>query len=194
MKKILIINCHPNKESYNFAIVDAYKKGAKNSSDLIEEIVIADLKFNPILEFGYQKRTELEPDLLIAWDKIKNAEHIVIVMPIWWGGIPGIAKCFFDRLFLPGMAFQYKENSPWWDKLLKGKTAHIIVTMDTPAWFYRLIYSNAGIKQLKNNILNFCGIKVTKTTVISPIKNSTLNFRKNWLNKIEALAGLKETK
>jgi NAD(P)H dehydrogenase (quinone) len=188
MKKTLIINCHPNKESYNFAIVDAYKKGAKNSSDVIEEIVIADLKFNPILEFGYQKRTELEPDLLLAWDKIKKAEHIVIVMPIWWGGIPGIAKCFFDRLFLPGMAFQYRENSPWWDKLLKGKTAHIIATMDTPTWYYRLVYSNAGIKQLKNNILEFCGIKVIKTTTISPIKNSTIEFRERWLNKIEQLA------
>jgi len=126
--------------------------------------------------------------LLKAWDKTIAAEHIVIVMPIWWGGMPGIAKCFFDRLFLPGMAFKYRENSHWWDKLLTGKTAHIIVTMDTPSWYFKLVYSNAGIKQLKNNILGFCGIKVIKTTTISPIKNSTEEFRKNWLIKIENLA------
>lgn len=188
MKKTLIINCHPNKESFNHGIAAAYKKGANSNSNPIDEIIISDLKFNPILQHGYQKRTELETDLLTAWEKIKAAEHIVIIMPIWWGGMPGIAKCFFDRLFLPGMAFKYRENSPWWDKLLTGKTAHIIVTMDTPAWYFKLVYSNAGIKQLKNNILGFCGIKVKKTTIISPIKNSTDAFRKNWLIKIETLA------
>jgi NAD(P)H dehydrogenase (quinone) len=28
MKKILIINGHPDKESFNFALAEAYKKGA----------------------------------------------------------------------------------------------------------------------------------------------------------------------
>jgi NAD(P)H dehydrogenase (quinone) len=188
MKKTLIINCHPNKNSYNHAIANAYKKGAKSSSKPIDEIIISDLKFNPILEFGYQTKTELEPDLLMAWDKIKAADHLVIVMPIWWGAMPGIAKCFFERLFLPGMAFKYRKNSPFWDKLLVGKTAQIIVTMDTPWWYFKFVYSNVGIKQLKNNILNFCGITVLKTISISPIRNSTEEFRKNWLIKIEDLA------
>jgi len=121
MKNILIINCHPNKDSFNFGIAEAYKKGALQNGPNVEEIVITDLKFNPSLQFGYQKRTELEPDLLDAWEKIKRANHLVWVCPVWWGGLPAIAKGFIDRLFLPGFAFQYRENSIWWDKLLKGK-------------------------------------------------------------------------
>lgn len=186
-KKILIINGHPNKESLNFSLVDAYKKGAQASHAEIQEIVIRDLQFNPNLQFGYQKRTELEPDLLASWEKIKWAEHIVIVHPIWWGGMPAMMKGFFDRLFLPGFAFAYRENSVWWDKLLTGKTAHIITTMDTPYWYFRLIYGNPGINQLKKNTLEFCGIKPVKVTVFSPIKNKKKEVIEKYLKKTEQL-------
>jgi len=67
MKKILIINGHPNSESFNFGLYESYKKGALTAGAEIKEIAIKDLKFNPNLQFGYQKKTELEPDLLDAW-------------------------------------------------------------------------------------------------------------------------------
>ena len=186
-KKILIINGHPFSGSFNFAISDAYKNGAIESGAECKEIYINQLNFKHSLEFGYTKRTELEPDLLDAWEKIKWAEHIVIVSPIWWGGMPGVMKSFFDRLFLPGMAFAYREKSVWWDKLLAGRTAHIITTMDTPYWYYKWVYGNPGINQLKKNILEYCGIKPVKVTAITPIRNSSLSFRQNWLTKIETL-------
>jgi NAD(P)H dehydrogenase (quinone) len=85
--------------------------------------------------------------------------------------MPAMLKGFFDRLFLPGFAFQYRENSVWWDKLLTGKSAHIIATMDTPYWYFRLVYGNPGINQFKRTILQFCGINPVKVTVFSPIKN-----------------------
>ncbi len=131
-KKILIINAHPNKDSFNFGIAAAYKKGALQTNAEVKEIVIRDLQFNPNLQYGYQKRIELESDLLDAWEKIKWADHLVWVHPVWWGGLPAITKGFIDRVFLPGFAFKYRENSVWWDKLLKGKTAHIITTLDQP--------------------------------------------------------------
>ena len=81
MYKILIINCHPNKDSFNFGLAEAYKKGALQAGHLVEEIVIVDLQFNPNLQFGYQKRMDLEPDLLEAWQKIKWAEHLVDSFP-----------------------------------------------------------------------------------------------------------------
>jgi NAD(P)H dehydrogenase (quinone) len=186
-KKILIINGHPNKDSLNFALADAYKNGVAQTDAEIQEIVIRDLQFNPNLQFGYQKRTELEQDLLAAWEKINWAEHIVIIFPIWWGGMPAMMKGFFDRLFLPGFAFAYRENSVWWDKLLTGKSAHIITTMDTPYWYFRLVYGNPGINQLKKTILEFCGIKPVKVTVFSPVRNMKADVFKKYLDKTEQL-------
>ncbi|WP_394775157.1 NAD(P)H-dependent oxidoreductase [Flavobacterium sp.] len=184
MKKILIINGHPNASSFNFAIAESYLKGAIASEAEVETITIATLKFNPNLQFGYQKRTELEPDLLESWEKIKKADHLVWIHPVWWGGLPAITKGFIDRLFLPGMAFQYRENSVWWDKLLKGKTAHIITTLDQPGWYYRFFYGRPSVNQLKKSALEFCGIKPVKVTYIGIIKGSEDAQRKKWLEKV----------
>ncbi|WP_354431443.1 MULTISPECIES: NAD(P)H-dependent oxidoreductase [unclassified Mucilaginibacter] len=49
------------------------------------------------------------------------------------GCIPAIMKGFIDRLFLDGMAFQYRTISIFWNKFLKGKTAHIITILDQPS-------------------------------------------------------------
>ncbi|KAF2515741.1 NAD(P)H-dependent oxidoreductase [Flavobacterium foetidum] len=184
MKKILIINGHPNPQSFNFGLAEAYKNGAIASGTQVETIAIADLNFNPNLKFGYQKRTELEPDLLESWEKIKRADHLVWIHPVWWGGLPAITKGFIDRLFLPGMAFQYRENSVWWDKLLKGKSAHIITTLDQPGWYYRLFFGRPSVNQLKKSTLEFCGIKPVKVSYIGIVKNSTEEQRKKWLEKV----------
>jgi len=187
MNHILIINGHPNKDSFNFALAAAYKKGALSSGAEIKEIVIADLKFNPNLNHGYQKRTELEPDLLDSWDKIKWADHLVWIHPVWWGGLPAITKGFIDRVFLSGFAFQYRENSVWWDKLLSGKTAQIITTLDQPGWYYRLMFGKPSVNQLKKSTLEFCGVKPVKVTYLGPVKSSNEGLRKKWLDKVECL-------
>lgn len=190
MKKILIINGHPNPDSFNFAIANEYQKGALASGAIIETITIASLNFTPNLKFGYQKRTELEPDLLESWEKIKRADHLVWIHPVWWGGLPAITKGFIDRLFLPGMAFQYRENSVWWDKLLKGKTAHIITTLDQPGWYYSLFFGRPSVNQLKKSTLEFCGVKPVKVSYVGIIKGSHDFQRAKWLEKIYNL-GLK---
>ncbi len=187
MKKILIINGHPNLESYNKALAESYKNGALASNAEVKEIHIGSLNFNPNLAFGYQKRIELEPDLLDAWDKILWANHLVWIHPVWWGGLPAITKGFIDRLFLPGFAFQYRENSVWWDKLLNGKTAHIITTLDQPSWYYKIIYGNPSVNQLKKSTLEFCGIKPVKVTYVGIIKNSSLENRHKWIEKVKQL-------
>ncbi|HMP32215.1 MAG TPA: NAD(P)H-dependent oxidoreductase, partial [Saprospiraceae bacterium] len=177
MKKILIINGHPNKDSLNNALFEAYKKGVLPSQSEVKEIIIADLKFNPNLQYGYQKRTELEPDLLDSWEKIKWADHLVWIHPVWWGGLPAMMKGFIDRLFLPGFAFQYRENSVWWDKLLKGKTARIITTLDQPSWYYWLVYGRPSVNQLKKSTLEFCGVRPVKVSYYGIVKTSTIEQR-----------------
>lgn len=180
--KILILNGHPNPGSLCAALAAAYKKGALEAGATVEEIEIGKLNFNPNLAYGYTKRIELEPDLLKAWEKIQRAGHLVWVHPVWWGGIPAVMKGFIDRLFLPGMAFKYRENSPFWDKLLKGKSARIIATMDTPWWYYRFIFGRPSINQMKNTVLGFCGISPVKVTGFSPVRFSTEAKRAQWID------------
>lgn len=187
MKKILIINGHPDKKSYNFALAASYKKGAVKSDAIIREIIIRDLHFNPNLQFGYRKRTELEPDLLDAQDKLKWADHIVLLYPVWWGSVPAIMKGFLDRILLPGFAFKKRENSLWWDKCLTGKSARIICTLDQPGWYYRWYYGRPSHHAIKKLTLHFIGVGKVRTTTIGPIRLSTNDFREKWLKKVERL-------
>ena len=187
MKKITIINGHPNKESLCFGIVEAYNKGAQSTGAEVREITLAEMSFNANLQYGYQKRIELEPDLLKAIEDIKWADHLVWVHPVWWGGVPALLKGFIDRTFLPSIMYQYRENSMLWDKLLKGKTAHIITTLDQPGWYYRLMYGRPSVNQLKRSTLQFCGVSPVKVTYMGIIRNSTDVQRAKWITKAEHL-------
>ncbi|MCH7403087.1 NAD(P)H-dependent oxidoreductase [Belliella kenyensis] len=187
MKKILIINGHPDKKSFNFGLSEAYLKGAKNSGAEVKVINIRELDFNPNLEYGYRKRKELEPDLMDAQAKLNWAEHLVWIYPVWWSSVPAIMKGFIDRVFLPGFAFNKREGSLFSDKCFSGKTARIICTLDQPAWYYRWVYGNPSHNAMKKGTLNFIGIKRVKSTTIGPIRLSKDNFREKWLKKIEKL-------
>lgn len=186
-KRIALIIGHPDKESYNYALAEAYKKGVENSNAELKEIHVGDLKFNPNLEFGYRKRTELEEDLLKSQEILKWANHLVWVYPVWWGSVPAIMKGFLDRVLLPGYAFQKRDGSLWWDKNFTGKTARIICTLDQPAWYYRLFNGSPSHKAMKKGTLNFIGIKSVKITDIGPVRLSKEEFRSKWLQKVEKL-------
>ncbi len=187
MKKILLINGHPDKESFCFALAESYKKGADAAGAECKLVNLIDLKFNPILTSGYRVVSELEPDLLQMQRDITNATHLVMVYPNWWGTYPALLKGFIDRVFLPNFAFKYLENSPLPAKLLKGKTARIIVTMDTPKWYYWLINRSPGHNSMKKAILEFCGISPVKIKSFGPLRSSTENKRKQWLKEVEEL-------
>ncbi len=187
MKKILLVMGHPDKTSFNNALADAYEKGAKESNAEFKRINLADLDFDINLHLGYKEIQELEPDLQKAQEFIKWAEHLVFVYPIWWATMPALLKGFLDRTFLPGFAFKYREDSPWWDKLLAGRTARMITTMDAPVFYFKLINWDSGHRAMKKATLEFCGIKPVKVTTFGQVKNSTEEKRQKWLKKVEKL-------
>ncbi|NMO95430.1 NAD(P)H-dependent oxidoreductase [Paenibacillus lemnae] len=184
---ILIINGHPDEQSFCTALGDAYESGSRNAGIEVRRLNLGKLDFNPNLQFGYRQRTELEVDLIHAQQQITWADHLVWVYPTWWGSMPAIMKGFIDRVFLPGYAFKYREHSQLWDKLLAGKSARLIITTDTPAWYNRLVYRQAGYRVMKNNVLQFCGINPVRITEIGPVKPSTEKQRSAWLERIGRL-------
>jgi len=193
LRKILLIDGHPDETRLTSALMSAYKSGAEEAGYQVSHIVIRDLTFEPNLKFGYKQRPELEPDLLAAIDAIKACDHMVWVHPVWWGGLPTLLKGFIDRTFLPSIMFDYNEaklGGMGWDGYLEGKTARIIATMDTPKILYRLLYSAPSVNQLKKTTLEFCGVKPVKVTQFAPVKGSTQEKRESWI-KTARMLGLK---
>ena len=184
-KRILVILGHPANDSFCGALANSYIKGAKAAGNEVQRISLADLSFDPILHNGYATIQELEPDLIAAQTAITWAQHMVFVYPIWWGALPALLKGFFDRVFLPGFAFKFREGSQFWDRLLTGRSAHLIVTMDTPPWYFRWVYRMPGHNQMKRTILEFCGIKPVTVSSFGPIKSSSKQKREKWLAQVE---------
>lgn len=139
------------------------------------------------LKQGYHKRTNLEPDLLKTWDQIKAADHLVFIYPNWWGTYPALLKGFIDRLFLPGFTFEYQEKSLLVKKLMKGKSASIIVTMDSPGFYYKYFLKKPGHNSMKKSVLKFCGFSPVKSKTFAPIKNSSEQKRAHWIKQVETM-------
>jgi len=188
MKKILVILGHPSRDSFCHVLAEAYVHAAADAGAELRTLYLGDLKFDPILHEGYRVIQPLEPDLEKAREDIRWAQHLVFVYPSWWGGLPALLKGFVDRAFLPGFGFRFIENAMLPEKLLKGRSARLIVTMDTPPWIYRWFLSAPGHNQLKKCILGFCGISPVKFTTFSPMKKSTDADRAGYVASVQALA------
>ncbi len=187
MKKILVILGHPRKDSLCGALATAYADAAKSAGADVRMLVLADLQFDPVLHNGYAQIQPLEPDLVAAQAELTWAQHLVFVYPNWWGTFPALLKGFFDRAFLPGFAFKYRADSPLCDKLLAGRTGRVLVTMDSPSWYYRWLVGAPGDKQIRNSILGFCGVKPVRIQHIGPVRNATDAQRAAWIAAASAL-------
>ena len=188
-RRITIVLGHPDSNSsYCAAISNAYERSAREAGHEVRRIQLGELEFDPILHKGYKEIQPLEQCLVDAQEAITWANHLVFVYPIWWGVMPSLLKGFFDRTFLPGYAFKYRKNSPFWDKLLVGRSAHVITTMDTPPWYFWLVYRSPGHNQIKRTILEFSGIKPVKITSFGPVRFASPSKRESWLKRVAEYA------
>jgi len=187
MKKILIILGHPVSDTFSNSVLQAYSGAALDAGAEVRVTRLRDLDFNPNFSAGYRGHQELEPDLKQAQEDILWADHLVLIYPNWWATFPALMKGFIDRTLLPGFAFRYQKGTLIWDKLLRSRSARVIVTMDTPLWYYRWYLRRPGHHAMKKGILNFCGFHPVRFLTIGPLKTSSEARRRRWLNKVERL-------
>ena len=188
-KRIFVLNGHPAETSLNKSLADAYAEAARAAGHDVRVIHLHDLTFDPDWGFGgYQNRKPLEPILEDVLETLEWSEHLVITTPMWWGGLPAKLKGLIDRTFLPGRTYSTRETD-WMGMptpMLTGRTGRVILTSDTPSWFLRLIYKNAIIRQLRDQILGFVGIK-SRFTYFSGASHPKPEAVQAWIQKIGTL-------
>lgn len=192
MKRVLLINGHPSKGSFCNALLDAYKSGLEANNIAFDFLSISDLQFNPNLSEGYKSREgmQLEPDLIIAQEKIVRASHIVMAYPTWWGSMPALTKGFIDRVFLPGFAFKHHKGNPFPEKLLKGKSIRLLVTMDAPKWWFYIVYRAAQYRMLKQLVFGYVGFEPVRFSTFGSVRTSNEEQRLKWLKRVQFLGKL----
>lgn len=186
-RRILILLGQPSSNSLCAALARTYADAARHCGAEVRLLELGKMVFDPILHHGYEHPQPLEPDLLVAQADITWAQHLVWVYPIWWGGLPALLKGFLDRIFLPGFAFKYRANSALWDRLLTGRSAELLVTMDSPPWYYRWVQRQPGHRQMKQAILEFSGIQPVRVHNFGPVVKSSDAMRADWIKRVRML-------
>jgi putative NADPH-quinone reductase len=171
MKKILIIQGHPdpNKTHFGHVLAEKYASAARSANHQIREVIVADLDFTLLLskrEFDNEIPCE---DIQNVQKDILWADHLVVIYPLWLGTMPAKLKGFFEQTLRPGFAVSDPVPGTKYKKLLSNKSARIFVTMGMPAFVYRWFFKSHSLKNLKRNILSFCGFNPVRHTVIGGV-------------------------
>jgi len=185
VKRILIIQGHPDPKRGHFvqALATAYEQGARNGGHPVERVDIARLDFALLRSAADWQFREPPPAIGKVQAQLMAAEHVVILFPLWLGDMPALLKGFLEQLLRPGFAISKKARNPLAAGLLKGRSAHVIVTMGMPAFFYRLFYRARSLKSLKQITLKFCGLSPVRTTVVGAVDASRAS-RERWLSRV----------
>ena len=188
-RHILIIQGHPDSGTAHFchALADAYAVGAKSGGHEVRRLGVSELALPLLRSKAEWDRPTVSGVVRECQELIRWADHLVIVYPLWLGGMPAVLKGFFEQVARPGFAIGKGEGSRPWMRLLKGKSARIVVTMGMPALVYRWYFGAHSLKSLERNILGFVGVAPIRETLIGMIDELSGAKRKAWLDRLQRL-------
>ncbi len=185
-KRIVVLLGNSDTDSFSGAIADQYQASAEDAGHEVTRFNVCDMKFDPILHKGYKVIQELEPDLVHLQQAIKDADHLVIIYPNWWCTMPAILKGLFDRMWMPGFAFNFDKVTRKLIQRLKGKTARTIVIAGTHSPFKTWWLFGDYTNEIQHGILGFSGINAA-TTTFGPSERVSEAKKQQWLRRVAEL-------
>ncbi|MGG1450594.1 NAD(P)H-dependent oxidoreductase [Bacillus licheniformis] len=180
-----VIYAHPNSNSFNGAILNQVIKALEDGKHFYDVIDLYRDRFDPVLLFDEKKRRsdmKHDPETAEYRRIVKNADHLIFIYPLWWGGMPAIMKGFIDRVFAAGEAYTYQGKLP--KGLLKARTASVYYTADAPSWYLRFWRRDADWVTVKDVMLKFCGVRRVKRLLFAGVKDSSEEKRTQWLDRV----------
>lgn len=187
--KILVILGHPDKNSFNHAIAHAAIATLKKNGydvlfhDLYEE------KFDPLLPADeIPKNGSVSQEVAAHCHELSSADGIIIVHPNWWGQPPAVLKGWVDRVFRPGIAYEFLEGDQGDGVpigLLKLRCAMIFNTSNTPYERELSAFGDPLESLWKRCLFDLCGVKNVFRKMFEVVVTSTLEKRQEWLKQVE---------
>jgi putative NADPH-quinone reductase len=188
---ILVICAHPGKESFNKAIADIVVLTLRNDA---HEVTFHDLyeeAFDPILlEAEVPKGAPLPAVVEKHCAELAAADGILIIHPNWWGQPPAILKGWIDRVFRPGVAYEFVEGDGGEGipkGLLKAKAAMVFNTSNTPMKRELEAFGDPLERLWKDCIFDLCGVKNFHRKMFTMVVISTPEQREEWLREVQEI-------
>ena len=189
-KRIVVINGHPDNRPERFcsSVVATYVDSAVKAGHEVRRIDVGKLSFPLLIRFEDFQILPSATDIRKAQDDIGWAEHLVFIHPLWLGSAPAVLKGFLEEVACGGFGFDSgTAGNP--ARKLKGKSAHIIVTMGMPALAYRFVFASLGVRAFARGILRLSGVWPIRKTYFGGVELSEQR-RVHFLAKIGRVAAL----
>lgn len=186
--KIAIVYNHPYEKSFCHALLEKTKEDALKSGHEVDIIDLISDGFNPVMRsedlLGFIKHKPADSLVVEYINRIKQADYLVFIFPIYWELMPAMMKGFFDKVICPGSFFDYKKSGFGMHNLMSNlKKITIITTMNTPKLIYRFIYGNTLEYALVKGTFKKIGIKNVDWISFNMVKSSSKEKREKWLKK-----------
>jgi NAD(P)H dehydrogenase (quinone) len=144
--RTLIIYCHPCADSFNAALLTAAQHSLRAAGHDIKTIDLYADKFDPV--FSAQEKRDYLPNtqaiiqtVAPQVEMIRWAESLVFIFPTWFYGPPAMLKGWFERVWLPGVAFNVPDKpggkaGPGMQHIMR---LSVITSSGSPWWWLKLI-------------------------------------------------------
>jgi NAD(P)H dehydrogenase (quinone) len=161
-------------QNHKVAVSDLYGQGFSPSAQKWDFVTTSGQHFNYLLEQRHASRLQMafSPDIVGEIDKVKAADIVLFVAPLWWSSVPAILKGWFDRVLAMGFAW---DGGKFYEQgLLRGKQAMLILSAGHPAEYYQQGGQHqADLDQILHPIhhatLAFCGFNVHEPFVAANV-------------------------
>jgi putative NADPH-quinone reductase len=184
-----MVQGHPDPEGRHFghALAQAYVKGASDGGHTVDLIEVARLNF-PLLRSRKDQHGEAPLGIRQAQAAITRADHVMMIYPLWNGAAPALLKGFLEQTFRPAFIFPDTKTSEALGflayytqrKALTGKTAHVVVTMQMPAFVYRWYFR----PHPERNTLRLGGMGPIPESLIGSVETPDGRSRERWLGRM----------
>lgn len=195
-KRITLLLGHPDtSQTICGELALLYESAAKKAGHEVRRFNVGEMNFDPILHKGYKVIQQLEPDLIKLQDAIRWSDHFVVIYPNWWCSMPALLKGLFDRMWTPGFCFHMMrtktgKQAMGWHRLLKGRTARVVVVSGTHPMLIHLFFGDYT-NEIARGILWFAGFK-TKVSRLGPSDHAPEWKLNEWRRRIARLGQLGE--
>ena len=144
--RTLIIYCHPAPDSFCATLFSTAKSALAQAGHEVQAIDLYAQGFDPVLtaqeKRDYLPNTQANIENLAPHvEAIRWAEALVFVFPTWFYGPPAMLKGWFERVWLPGVAFKVpdKPGGKAGPGMQHIRSLTVITTSGSPWWWLRLI-------------------------------------------------------
>ncbi len=190
-RSLAVIQGHPDPAGGHFghALANAYAAAAEAAGHAVARIEVARLDF-PLLrtQADFEAGTAPEP-IRAAQETLRAAGHWALFYPLWHGDVPALLKGFLEQVFRPGFALRYAGGSGLPERLLKGRSARLVVTMGMPALAYRWWFGAHSLRSLQRSLLGLSGVGPVRATLIGGVGGLDPTRAEAWLERMRRLGG-----